>query len=67
MFMYFNYHSKLKKIISEDKITKIEILDEYHGIKPAMIIYFEKHCPMPIREHMWDDYIKLLNKDTKKN
>ena len=66
--MYFNYHSKLRKVIKEDKITKIEILDEYNGIKPAMVIYFEKNNPMPIREHMWDDYIKFISElDNKKN
>lgn len=59
--MYFNYHSKLKKVILSDIITKIEILDEYNGIKPAMLIHFKNHKPMPIREHMWDEYIKFLH------
>ena len=61
--MYFNYHSKVKKIIEEDIVTKIEIVDEYHGIKPAMLLHFKKHPPMPIREHKWDEYISLLLKD----
>ena len=59
--MYFNYHSKVKKIIDEDIITKIEILDKYHNITPCMLIYFKNHPPMPIREHMWDEYIKYLH------
>lgn len=59
--MYFNYHSKVKKIINEDQITKIEILSEYNGIKPAMLIHFKNHPPMPIREHKWDEYIAYLN------
>ena len=63
MFMYFNYHSKVKKIIDEDIVVKIEIVDEYHGIKPAMILYFKNHPPMPIREHKWDEYISILLKD----
>lgn len=58
--MYFNYHSKVKKTIQEDIITKIEIVDNYNGISPAMVIYFKNHKPMPIREHMWDVYIKYL-------
>lgn len=60
--MYFNYHSKVKKLIEQDKITKIEIVEEYHGIKPAMLLYFQNHPPMPIREHKWDDYINFLTK-----
>lgn len=61
--MYFNYHSKVKKTIQEDIITKIEIVDNYNGISPAMVIYFKNHKPMPIREHMWDDYIKYLQEN----
>ena len=61
--MFFNYHSKVKKIIDSDTITKIEILDEYNNISPAMVIYFKNHPPMPIREHKWDDYISYLNKN----
>lgn len=61
--MYFNYHSKVKKTIKEDIITKIEIVDNYNGISPAMVIYFKNHKPMPIREHMWDDYIKFLQEN----
>ncbi|MBE7075318.1 MAG: thermostable hemolysin delta-VPH [Clostridiales bacterium] len=61
--MYFNYHSKVKKVIENDIVTKIEILDEYHGISPAMVLYFSSHPPMPIREHKWDEYIALLFKE----
>lgn len=60
IYVYFNYHSKVKKLIDEDEIIKIEILDEYHGIKPAMVIYFKNNPPMPIREHKWDEYINYL-------
>ena len=58
--MYFNYHSKVKRIIDTDTITKIEIVDNYNGICPAMVIYFKNHKPMPIREHKWDEYIAYL-------
>lgn len=64
--MYFNYHSKVKKIIDEDIITKIEIVEDHNGIKPAMVIHFKNHPPMPIREHKWDEYIDyILNGDKK--
>ncbi len=61
--MHFNYHAKVKKIINEDKITKIEIVDNYHDISPAMLIYFENHPPVPIREHKWDEYIAYLSEE----
>ena len=58
--MYFNYHSKVKQIIDEDIITKIEIVDNWNGIAPAMVIHFKNHKPMPIREHKWDEYIQYI-------
>ena len=61
--MYFNYHSQVKKVIDTDTITKIEIVDNYNGICPAMVIYFKNHKPMPIREHKWDEYLAYLMKN----
>lgn len=58
--MYFNYHSKVKQIINQDEILKIEIVNNYNGISPAMLIYFKNHPPMPIREHKWDEYISYI-------
>lgn len=59
--MYFNYHSKVKQVIEDDVITKIEIVDNWNRISPAMVIYFKNHNPMPIREHKWDEYIEYLS------
>lgn len=58
--MYFNYHNKVKKTIETDQIIKIEIVDNWNGISPAMVIYFKNHNPMPIREHKWDEYIQFI-------
>lgn len=58
--MYFNYHSKVRQVLKEDILTKIEIVDEYNGIKPAMLLHFKNNKPMPIREHKWDEYIRLI-------
>lgn len=60
IFMYFNYHGKIKELLKTDTVTKIEIVDNHNGIKPAMLLHFKNHKPMPIREHKWDEYIKLL-------
>lgn len=65
--MFFNYHSKVKKVIDQDQITKIEILDEYHNISPCMLIHFKNNPPMPIREHKWDEYIAYILSPINKN
>lgn len=59
--MYFNYHAKIKKLISEGEFVKFEILENYHGIKPAMLIFFKNHPPMPVREHRFEEYFKLFD------
>jgi len=65
--MFFNYHSKVKRIIQSDTVTKIEIVKDYNGIKPAMVLYFKNNPPMPIREHKWDEYISLLFEEKEEN
>lgn len=59
---YFNYHAKIKKLINNGEFLRFEIVDEYHGIKPAMIIYFKNHPPMPVREHRFKEYLELFEK-----
>lgn len=58
--MYFNYHAKIKKLISQGEFVRFEIVDNYSGIKPAMILYFKNHPPMPVREHRFDEYLKIF-------
>ncbi len=60
--MYFNYHAKVKRLIKEGQVTSYEILQEYHGISPCLLIYFKNNPPMPIREHHIDEYLKILKK-----
>ena len=59
-YMYFNYHNKVKRLIDDDQIIKIEIVDNWNGICPAMVIYFKNNPPKPIREHKWDEYISYI-------
>lgn len=59
--MYFNYHAKVKRLIKEGEVVKIEFFKSYNKISPAMVIYFKNNPPMPIREHKWEEYLKLLN------
>lgn len=58
--MYFNYHAKAKALIRAGELEYFEILDEYHGISPAMVLYFSSHKPMPIRKKHWDEYYGLI-------
>ena len=61
--MYFNYHAKAKKLISEGHLIDYQIVDSWNNISPALVLYFDNNKPMPIREYRWDEYFKLLNKD----
>lgn len=58
---YFNYHAKIKKLIKQGDFLRFEILEEYNGIKPCMLIYFKHNKPMPIREHRFEEYLKLFH------
>lgn len=58
--MYFNYHAKAKALIAAGELEYVEILDDYHGISPAMVLHFSSHKPMPIRENHWEEYFKLI-------
>lgn len=64
--MYFNYHAKIKKMISQGEFVRFEIVDNYHGIKPAMLLYFKNHPPLPVREHRFDEYFKIIERLDKK-
>lgn len=57
---YFNYHAKVKRLIFEDKLTGYEFVDDYNGIKPALVLYFLNERPMPIRDYKWQEYIPIL-------
>ena len=58
---YFNYHAKAKSLIADGHLTKFEIVDNWNGISPALVLYFDNNRPMPIREYRFDEYFKLLN------
>ena len=65
--MYFNYHAKVKKLIMEGKLVGYEFLDEYNGISPALLLYFDDHKPMPIRDYMWEEYLPYIMNFENKN
>ena len=57
---YFNYHAKAKNLIKDGHLTKFEIVPKWGNIAPALVLYFDNNRPMPIREHRFDEYFKLL-------
>lgn len=58
--MYFNYHAIAKRLILEGKLIGYEFMDDYHGIKPALVLYFQDRNPIPIRSYRWEEYIPFL-------
>lgn len=60
---YYNYHAIAKKLIENNHLIAVSIFPEYKNIRPAMVLYFDNHRPIPIREYMWYDYLdKIHNK-----
>lgn len=58
--MYFNYHAKAKRLIIEGKLTGYKFVDDYNGIRPALVLYFKDENPMPIRDYRWGEYVPML-------
>ena len=59
---YYNYHSKLQQKIKDIGVKKAEFRDEYNGISPVLLIFLNDESVYPVREHMFDTYIDLINK-----
>lgn len=57
---YFNYHAKVKNLIQTGHLTDYKIVNNWNGIRPALVLYFDNNRPMPIREHRFDEYMMIL-------
>lgn len=57
---YFNYHAKAKQLIADVHLTRFEIVDNWKGISPALVLYFDNNKPIPIREYRFDEYLSIL-------
>ena len=57
---YFNYHAKAKQLIDSGHLIGASIFANYHHISPALVLYFDSHRPIPIREYMWGDYLEKI-------
>lgn len=58
--MYYNYHAQAKKLILDGHLIRFEFFDQWNHIAPALVLFFDNHRPMPIREERWSDYLRLL-------
>ncbi len=58
--MYYNYHARAKNLIKTNHCISASIFSKYHHIYPALVLYFDNHKPIPIREYMWQEYLDLL-------
>lgn len=57
---YYNYHAQIKKLILSGQLTGYKFVDDYNGIKPALVLYFKNHRPMPVRSYRWGKYLNYL-------
>ena len=64
---YFNYHAKAKALINDGHLVSFEIVENWNGIMPALVLHFDNTRSMPIRDYRWDEYWPLLNGNTAKN
>ena len=58
---YYSYHGMAKKLIKEGHLVKYEIVEDWNGIRPALVLYFDNHRPMPVRDGRWDEYWEMLS------
>lgn len=57
---YYNYHGNAINLIKNGHCEKAEIVQNYNNISPALILYFNNHKPMPIRQERFEQYMVLL-------
>lgn len=57
---YFNYHATAKKLITQGHLISYEVVTNWNGIRPALVLYFDNHTPMPVRESHFDEYFLLI-------
>lgn len=57
---YYNYHAKAKGLIAAGNLVRFEIVERRGNISPALVLYFDNHRPVPIREYRFNEYINIL-------
>ncbi len=58
---YYNYHAMIKQKIKQGELERFEFVDSYKKYSPCLLLYFKDGKVFPIKEHRFDEYIKILN------
>lgn len=58
---YYNYHAKIKQKIKDGELVRFEFVDNYKNYSPCLVLYFSDGKVYPIKEYMFDEYLKLLD------
>ena len=59
---YYNYHAKVKHLITDGQLINYKIVKTYNGISPALVFFFKNHKPMPVRIHKWLEYFIFMKR-----
>ncbi len=65
--MYYNYHAKIKNLILSGHLMYYKIVDKWNSVSPALVLFFNNHKPMPIRNYKWEEYFNILKEINFKN
>ena len=57
---YYNYHAIAMNLIKSGHCIKAELKEKHNHISPALILFFDNHTPMPIRQESFEKYFALL-------
>ena len=58
--MYYSYHAMAKKLVKEGRLIGCAVVENHNGIRPALVLYFDDHPPMPVRRERWEEYFALV-------
>lgn len=57
---YFNYHAKAKNLINTGHLVRVEYMEKWNQIAPALVLFFDNNKPMPIRSQHWNEYEQIF-------
>ena len=58
---YYNYHAKAMNLIKSGHCVGAKILKKHKNVEPALVLFFDCHRAMPIREYKWHIYLPILS------
>ena len=58
---YYNYHAVIFNLIKSGHCTMGKFKKSHNSISPALVLYFDNHKPMPIRQESFEKYTSILS------